>query len=151
MVGDRSARQTCSRGRSRPRASGPWRSNATASGWTYDPRVDEERLPLLGLVAGAGLAAAGLLLAGAKGAPYLTTDSVNVWIVVFASACWCAVLNAVRHRARMRSAIEESDKRWERALLAWGAVSIGCCWRASCSASRPTGRRATRSPAPPGL
>jgi hypothetical protein len=87
--------------------------------------VDEERLPLLGLLAGAGLAAAGLLLAGATGAPYLSTDSVNVWVVVFAAGLMLALFAApFAIERRMRPAIDDSDKRWERALLAWGALSI---------------------------
>ncbi len=87
--------------------------------------MDEERLPLLGLFAGAGLAAAGLLLAGATGAPYLSTDSVNVWVVVFAAGLMVALFAApFAIERRMRPTIDDSDKRWERALLAWGAVSI---------------------------
>jgi hypothetical protein len=87
--------------------------------------VDEERAPLLGLAVGAGLAFAGLLLAGAKGAPYLTADSVNGWIVLFAFGL-LGVLFATPFaiERRMRPRFADSDKRWERALLAWGAVSI---------------------------
>jgi hypothetical protein len=88
--------------------------------------VSEERAPLVAVAAGGGLAVAGLLLAGATGEPYLTTDSVNVWIVVFAAgllAALFAVPFAIERR--MRARIAESDRRWERSLLAWGAVSIG--------------------------
>jgi hypothetical protein len=88
--------------------------------------VDEERAPLLGLAAGVGLGAIGLLLAGAAGEPYLSGDSVNGWIVVFAVGLLGALFATpfVIER-RMRPRISDSDKRWERALLAWGAVAIG--------------------------
>ena len=90
------------------------------------PRMNEERAPLLGVVAGSGLALAGLLLAGAKGAPYLTSDSVNVWIVVFAAGLLAALFaTPFAIERRMRPSIDESDRRWERSLLAWGAVAIG--------------------------
>jgi hypothetical protein len=88
--------------------------------------VDEERAPLVGLVAGTGLALVGLLLACAKGAPYLTTDSVNGWIVLFAFGLLGALFaTPFAIERRMRPGIADSDKRWERALLAWGAVAIG--------------------------
>ncbi len=89
-------------------------------------RMNEERAPLLALAAGSGLALAGLLLAGAKGAPYLTSDSVNVWIVVFAAGLLAALFaTPFAIERRMRQSIDESDRRWERSLLAWGAVAIG--------------------------
>lgn len=87
--------------------------------------MDEERLPLLGLLAGAGLAVCGLLLAGVAGEPYLTSDSVNAWIVVFAAGVLGALFAApFAIERRMRPRIADSDKRWERALLAWGAIAI---------------------------
>lgn len=87
--------------------------------------MDEERLPLLGVLGGAGLAAVSLLLAGAAGAPYLDTDAVNGWIVAFAAGllgCLFAAPFAIERR--MRGSVPDSDKRWERALLAWGALAI---------------------------
>lgn len=81
---------------------------------------------MLGLVTGVGLAAVGLLLAGAKGEPYLTTDSVNGWIVLFAIGLLGALFaTPFAIERRMRPTIDDSDKRWERALLAWGAIAIG--------------------------
>ena len=87
--------------------------------------MDEERLPTLAAVAGVAIAAAALLLASATGAPYLTADGVNGWLIVFAAAAF-AVLFAVPFviERRLRPAIAESDRRWERALLYWGAISI---------------------------
>lgn len=88
--------------------------------------MHQERIPQLGVLTGVGVAAIALLLAGAKGAPYITTDSVNVWIVLFAFGLLGALFAtpfAIERRMRPRYA--ESDRRWERSLLAWGAVSLG--------------------------
>jgi hypothetical protein len=88
--------------------------------------VDEQRAPLLGVAVGTGLALIGLVLASAKGAPYLTTDSVNGWIVLFAFGLLGALFaTPFAIERRMRSRYEESDRRWERSLLAWGAIAIG--------------------------
>ncbi len=78
------------------------------------------------MAAGTGLAVAGLLLAGATGAPYLTSEAVNPWVIVFAAGA-LAALYAIPFSVerRMRQRIEDRDRRWERALLAWGAMAIG--------------------------
>ncbi len=88
--------------------------------------MNEERAPFLALAAGAGLAVAGLLLAGATGAPYLTSEAVNPWVILFAAGALAALyaIPFVSER-RMRRRIEDRDRRWERALLAWGAMAIG--------------------------
>lgn len=87
--------------------------------------MDEARAPFLALVGGLALAVVGLALAGATGSPYLSADAVNGWIVVFAAGV-LAVLFATPFAVerRMRPRIAESDRRWERSLLAWGAISI---------------------------
>jgi len=87
--------------------------------------MDEERLPLRAAVGGAATAFAGLVLASATGEPYLSADSVNFWIVLFAAGLM-AVLFATPFalERRMRASIDDGDRRWERALLAWGAISI---------------------------
>jgi hypothetical protein len=88
--------------------------------------MDERRLPQLGVLAGVGLAALGLLLAGASGAPYLSFDAVNGWIVLFAFGLLLALVAVpFAIERRMRGGDLDSDRRWERALLAWGAVAIG--------------------------
>jgi len=88
--------------------------------------VNEERAPLLGLAVGTGVALIGLVLASAKGAPYLAGDSVNGWIVLFAFGLLGALFAMpFAIERRMRPRYEESDRRWERSLLAWGAISIG--------------------------
>lgn len=87
--------------------------------------MDEERLPVTAAIAGLAVAAASLLLASATGGPYLTSDGVNLWVVVFAAASFAALFATpfVIER-RLRPAIAESDRRWERALLYWGAISL---------------------------
>jgi hypothetical protein len=90
----------------------------------YDPRMDEVRLPTTAAVGGLGLAAIALILAGASGGPYLSADAVNGWIVVFAVGAGM-VLGAVPFalERRMRARIDDGDKRWERAMLIWAAVT----------------------------
>jgi hypothetical protein len=87
--------------------------------------VVDERLPRLAAVAGVAVAVGALLLASAAGGPYLTADGVNGWIVVFAAGTFAALFATpfVIER-RLRPAIADSDKRWERALLYWGAISV---------------------------
>ncbi len=88
--------------------------------------MNEERAPLMGVAVGVGVALVALLLAGTKGAPYLTTDSVNGWIVVFAFGLLGALFSTpFAIERRMRSRYAESDRRWERSLLAWGAIAVG--------------------------
>jgi hypothetical protein len=87
--------------------------------------VDEARAPLIGLLAGVAMAGSGLILAAATGAPYLTAEAVNGWIVVFAVGvlvCLSAMPFAIERR--MRAGVAERDRRWERALLAWGAIAV---------------------------
>lgn len=89
-------------------------------------RVTEERAPYLAIAVGAALAFAGLLLAAATGEPYLTAGEVNPWIVVFAAGMLAALYaTPFAIERRMRRRIPESDRRWERALLAWGAMAVG--------------------------
>jgi hypothetical protein len=88
--------------------------------------MDEERLPTTGFWAGIALAATGLLFASATDGPYLTSDDVNGWIVVFAAGLFGALIAIpFMLERRMRARVEDRDKRWERALLAWGAIAIG--------------------------
>ena len=88
--------------------------------------MDEARLPALAAAAGLGLAAAGFLFAAATDGPYLTADSVNAWIVVFAAGLFAALFAVpFALERRMRSAVPDRDKRWERALLGWCAIAIG--------------------------
>ena len=83
------------------------------------------RGPTLWLLGGLALALAALLLAAATGAPYLSFESINPWIVVFSIGLFAAlfatpfVLRSVGGLAH-----GDGDQRWERALLLWGAVTV---------------------------
>jgi peptidoglycan/LPS O-acetylase OafA/YrhL len=86
--------------------------------------MDEVRFPRTALLAGLGVAAVGLILAGATDGPYLTSDDVNWWIVVFAAGLFAGLFAlpfAIERRLRPR--VEDEEKRWERALLLWGGAS----------------------------
>ena len=50
------------------------------------------RVPALAVFAGALVAAGALILAAASGPPYLSTDGVNGWIVLFAAGLFAALL-----------------------------------------------------------
>jgi hypothetical protein len=86
--------------------------------------MDEARVPSTAALGGLGLAAISLILAGASGGPYLTADSVNGWIVVFAVGVGAA-LGALPFalERRLRERIEDGDARWERAMLIWAGVA----------------------------
>jgi hypothetical protein len=83
------------------------------------------RAPGLALLAGAGGALVSLLLAALSGAPYLSLQEVNPWIVVFA-ICLFAALFAIPFviERGMRESRPDSEKRWERALLQWGGITL---------------------------
>jgi hypothetical protein len=78
-------------------------------------------------VAGAGLlvAVAGLILAGVAGPPYLSSDGVNGWIVVFAAGLFASLV-AVPFgvEARLRSRYPDRDARWDRAVPVWGGIGL---------------------------
>ena len=86
--------------------------------------MDEVRFPSIAALGGLGLAAIALILAGASGGPYLTADSVNGWIVVFAIGTGVA-LGAVPFASerRLRARIDDGDARWERAMLIWAGAA----------------------------
>lgn len=87
--------------------------------------MDEARAPfILGGVAWLA-ALAGLALAGAKGDPYLSSGAVNGWLILFAAGLLGALLSIpFMVERRLRASVPDSDRRWERALLAWGAISV---------------------------
>jgi hypothetical protein len=83
-----------------------------------------ERRATLFVVAGAGTAIVSIPLAAAAGAPYLSFDSVNPWLVTYAIGLFAALFAApFLIHARMGGELE-SDARWERAMLWWGAVAV---------------------------
>ena len=64
-----------------------------------------------------------LIAARSAGAPYLTFDDLNVWIVVFAVTAFGALmaLPFAIDRGLDRLNPEEADH-WEKAMAAWGAI-----------------------------
>jgi len=89
----------------------------------------------LAALGGAATAAVALLLAAARGGPYLTADAVNGWVVVFAAALLLALVAAPfeleRKLREWRPPPEPEpgtaklrDERWEGAALAWGGICI---------------------------
>jgi hypothetical protein len=84
------------------------------------------RAPALAFLAGLGAAVISILLASLAGGPYLTAADVNGWIVVFAAALFASLFAAPFLIERLlRPRIEDSERRWERALLAWGGLALG--------------------------
>jgi hypothetical protein len=82
-------------------------------------------VPALAVLAGVLVAAGALLLAGIAGPPYLGTDGVNAWIVVFAAALFCALLAApFALEGLQRAGPAESDARWDRVVPLWGAIAL---------------------------
>jgi hypothetical protein len=106
-----------------------WSRDACGPCHAYDRRIDEggpdTRLIGLLALAGALLVAISLPLAAAAGSPYLSSGRVNGWVVVFAAAL-LALLVAIPFalEIRLRERQDDSDKRWERAILAWGGVAL---------------------------
>ena len=83
------------------------------------------RVPALAVFAGALVAAGALILAAIAGPPYLSTDGVNGWIVLFAAALFCRpARGAVRARGSAAGGRPESDARWDRVVPLWGAIAL---------------------------
>jgi hypothetical protein len=74
---------------------------------------------------GALVAAAGLILAAATGAPFLSSAGVNGWIVVFAAGLLVALVALpFGIETRLRRRYEDRDARWDRAVPVWGAIGL---------------------------
>jgi hypothetical protein len=87
--------------------------------------MSDMRIPALAALAGLALAAVSAALAAAAGPPYLSAAHVNGWIVVFAAAFFGALFAApflIERWLRERSS--DSDERWERAMVIWGAGTV---------------------------
>jgi hypothetical protein len=88
--------------------------------------VDEARIPRLVAFGGLVMAAASAGLAAVAGSPYLSASHVNGWIVVYAAALFAALFAIpFMLERRLRERVEDRDDRWERALLIWGAATLG--------------------------
>jgi hypothetical protein len=83
------------------------------------------RVPALVVLAGALVAGVALILAAASGPPYLSTDGVSGWIVLFATGLFAALLaTPFAIEGRLRTSQPESDARWDRVVPLWGAVAV---------------------------
>jgi hypothetical protein len=83
------------------------------------------RVPTLCLFAGLTVAALSVALAAVAGGPYLGLDELNPWLAVFAIGLFAALFSTPFVIHRGLGGLLEADARWERALLWWGAVSLG--------------------------
>ena len=87
--------------------------------------TERARLAILGLAAGGAVALVSLPLAAAGGEPYLSLDALSPWVVTFAIGLFVALF-AIPFAIHTRlGGLLEADVRWERALLWWGAVTVG--------------------------
>ena len=82
------------------------------------------RFAALLALGGGATAVVSLLLAAAAGEPYLGTDGVNGWLVVFAAGLMAALIAfPFGIELRLRERYPDRDRRWEVALLGWGGVA----------------------------
>ena len=83
-------------------------------------------VPTLALVGSVALALASLVLAAAKGSPYLDLSSLNPWVALFAAASIAALFAVPFVIERLlRESHPERAEHWERAMLLWGLVALG--------------------------
>lgn len=84
-----------------------------------------ERALSAGLLVGAVLAGLGLLGALLSDGPYLSVGSLSPWIVFWALGLLAVLLLApfALHR-RAFSGTDDRDRRWELAVVAWGAIAL---------------------------
>lgn len=76
-------------------------------------------------VGGTGIAVVSLLLASVAGEPYLESDGVNGWLVVFAAGLLAALIAfPFGIEVHMRERQPDRDRRWEVSLLVWGGVAL---------------------------
>ena len=88
-------------------------------------RMPADRRASLFVVAGAGTAIVSIPLAAAGGPPYLSFGSISPWLVTYAIGLFAALFaTPFLIHARLSDDLE-SDARWERALLWWGAITVG--------------------------
>ena len=88
------------------------------------PSSEAQRRWILLAVGGVATAVVSVPLAAAAGAPYMSLEHVNGWVVTFALGLFAAVFAAP---FLIRAGLDEAldfDARWERALLWWGGGAI---------------------------
>ena len=90
---------------------------------TGSPEID--RRPAAFLAAGIAIALLSLLLAGIAGPPYLALSGLSPWIVAYAIGLFAALFACPFTIPVGLDRLLEGDARWERALLWWGAVTLG--------------------------
>lgn len=89
------------------------------------PESVELRVPAMVAFVALSLAAAGLILASISGPPYLSSDGVNGWLVLFAAGLFAALLAVPFLVERwLRPALPDRDERWDRAVPIWGAIAL---------------------------
>jgi hypothetical protein len=82
--------------------------------------------PVLALVGSTGLAAACLVFAALKGAPFLDLSSLNLWIAVFAIAAFATLFSVpFAIEQILQASHPERAEHWEPAMLLWGLVALG--------------------------
>jgi hypothetical protein len=81
--------------------------------------------PRIVAVAGASIAVASLAIAAVSGAPYLSADGINGWIVVFAAGLFATLMaTPFLIEGGLRSRRPGRDARWDRAVPAWGGAGL---------------------------
>jgi hypothetical protein len=81
--------------------------------------------PTLALAAGLALATVSIPLAAVAGGPFLSLASLSPWVVTFAIGLFVALFAIPFALHAGIGGLLEDDARWERALLWWGAITVG--------------------------
>jgi hypothetical protein len=83
-------------------------------------------VPRVTIRLGLAIATAGLIVAAATNGPYLSLDGVNAGTILLAAGLFAALFATPFALERaLRDSEPDRDRRWERALLRWGAVAAG--------------------------
>ena len=100
-------------------------SSDTPEGPAASQESSAVRVPALAVFAGVLVAAGALILAPVSGPPYLSTDGVNGWIVLFAAGLFAGLLAVpFALEGRLRGSHPESVAHWDRVVPVWGAIAL---------------------------
>jgi hypothetical protein len=92
------------------------------NGWGDEERSG--RFAALLALGGGATAVVSVLLAAARGGPYLEADGVSPWIIFFAAGLLAALVAfPFGFEVRLRERYPDRDKRWEASLVVWGLVA----------------------------